>query len=298
MTGARLWVLAVLLAPLAWTAAPAYTLASVVNSATGVPGDFAPNGMVSIYGTNLAYGTEAAGAGETVLPKTLAGVTVFVNGNVANLFYVSPTQINFLIPSDLLPGTKTLWVTREGLVGPTLSIVVKETAPGLFMLNDGSAIATHVDGSLVSGDSPAAPGEIVVIYAAGLGRTTPEEAVGRASVRAAPILLLNQLMVLLGGVGRGSGQRALRRNHSGVCRALSNQLADSGWHFREPGDSRLCRPAGQRVLCAAFRETSRAPTIVKDADAFVCLRIRCLYRSFTRCLGTGIYGRDRHENPA
>ena len=199
MTGARLWVMAVLLAPLAWTAAPAYTLASVVNSATGLSGDFAPNGMVSIYGTDLAYGTQAAGAGPGALPKTLAGVSVFVNGNTANLFYVSPTQINFLIPADLLPGTKTMWVVREGLIGPVLQIILKETSPGLFALSDGSAIATHVDGSLVSGDAPATPGEIVVVYAAGLGRTNPEEDVGRASARAAPILLLSQFSVLLSG---------------------------------------------------------------------------------------------------
>ena len=60
--------------------------------------------IASIFGTNLAASTKAA---QTVpLPRQLGGTAVSVDGIAAPLFYVSPTQINFQIPSplDTTPG--------------------------------------------------------------------------------------------------------------------------------------------------------------------------------------------------
>jgi len=199
MLALRMMLAALVLAPLGKAVPPAYTLASVVNSATGVSGDLAPNGMVSIYGTNLAYSTEAAPAGLGILPRMLAGVSVTVGGLPANLFYVSPQQINFLVPSTLISGFLSMNVVREGVAGPVLSFVLKDTAPGFFPTDTGNVIGTHTDGTLVTVDSPAARDEVVILYAAGLGRTNPDMDPGRPSTRAAPILLLSQLSLLLGG---------------------------------------------------------------------------------------------------
>jgi len=52
-------------------------------------------------------------------------------------------------------------------------------------------IVTHADGSLISADSPAGPGEVVVIYAWGLGRTTPQAKTGDVSQTPAPIIPAN-----------------------------------------------------------------------------------------------------------
>jgi len=197
MLALRMMLAALVLVPLGKAVAPAYTLASVVNAATGVSGDLAPNGMVSIYGTNLAYDTEAAGAG--TLPRSLARVSVTIGGLPANLFYVSPQQINFLVPSTLLPGPTQMYVVREGLSGPVLSFLIKETAPGFFPTDAGTVIATHADGTLLTGDSPGAPDEVVILYAVGLGRTNPDVDPGRPATRAAPILLQSRLALLLGG---------------------------------------------------------------------------------------------------
>ena len=188
----------VLLPPLARAAGPAYSLASVVNSATGVSGDFAPNSMVTIYGANLAFDTSAAGAGQ-YLPRILAEVQVNINGGPANLFYVSPQQINFLVPGQLSPGPVKLQVVRQGVTGPIVTLVLSETAPGFFALDSGNVIAAHADGSLLGEDAPAVPDEVVVLYAAGLGHTNPDSLPGSAPTRAAPIVLLGKLVVLLGG---------------------------------------------------------------------------------------------------
>jgi len=62
-------------------------------------------------------------------------------------------------------------VVRDGVVGPPVALVFAETSPGLFQ-NDSKALATHAaDGSPVSDDSPAHPGEIVLLSATGLGQT-------------------------------------------------------------------------------------------------------------------------------
>ena len=198
MPAVRVALLVILLAPFALAISPVYTLASVVNTATGLPDAFAPNSMVTVYGTNLAYGTQAAASGQIALPRMLANVQVVVNGGPADLYYVSPGQINFLIPSILVPGPVKFYIVREGVVGPLLTLNLNETAPGLFPMLSGAVIATHANGQLLSAESPAIPNEVVVIYAGGLGRVNPEENPGRASLHAAPILLFSKLIVLLG----------------------------------------------------------------------------------------------------
>lgn len=181
--------------------APYYTAQSIVHAATQTPEALAPNTIATIYGTNLAFSTAAAGnlAIGSVLPDGLAGVTVVAGSYIASLFYVSPTQINFLIPYFLTPGTIKVFVARDGIAGPEVQIQLNSTAPGGFQWN-GYIIGTHLDGRLISPSAPAAPGEIIVIYFAGLGRVSPDTTSGRLAPFAAPIVALSQTQVLLSGV--------------------------------------------------------------------------------------------------
>src|SRR5438132_9456815 len=89
--------------------APSYSGASIVNAADNQPGPLAPNAIATLYGTGLAYITKAispqdirGGLLPTILPGT--GVRVLVGNLPANIYFVSPTQINFLVPSSLLSG--------------------------------------------------------------------------------------------------------------------------------------------------------------------------------------------------
>ena len=192
-------MLAAILLVSAEAAAPTYSADSVVNTATGVAGSFTPNGLMTIYGSSLSYGTQAASGGTGTMPVSLAGVSVNVGGILANLFYVSPEQVNVLIPASLIPGSSTVRLVREGTAGPQFNITLTDTAPGLFPLADKTVIATHADGKLISADSPAVPEEVVVLYAAGLGRTTPAAETGRPASRAAPIVRQTEMAILLDG---------------------------------------------------------------------------------------------------
>lgn len=191
--------------------APSYSAASIVNSATNAVGALAPNTIATIYGSNLAYSTAAVRADDLrggTLPKSLAGVQVIVGGIVGSLFYVSPTQINFLIPSVLLPGDFDVWIAREGTQGPVARVTLADVAPGLFQVNPDTIIAVHPNGTLVTADAPGRPAEIVILYASGLGRTDPETINGQVATLAAPIRRLADMTITLAGVAVGSANIA------------------------------------------------------------------------------------------
>jgi uncharacterized protein (TIGR03437 family) len=182
--------------------APSYSAASIVHAATQTTGALAPNTIATIYGTNLSWTTHAVSSADLnggTLPNSLDGVTVYVNGILGSLFFVSPTQINFLIPYDLATTSATIYVCRQGVAGPPAIVQLASTAPGFFQWNGNFAVAEHADGSLISSSDPAQPCEIVVLYAAGLGRTSPDVPSGHVVSIPTSIVNASQLQILLNG---------------------------------------------------------------------------------------------------
>jgi len=187
--------------------APSYTVQSIVQAATQTPEALAPNTIATIYGTNLAFDTQSVTTGSVVqggIPQSIDGVSVLVNGYTANLFYISPTQVNFLIPYQMLPGTVTVVLTRQSVAGPTVSIQLNATAPGMFVYA-GFALAEHLNGTLIDAAAPASQGEIIVLYVVGLGRVTPDTTAGHIASNAATITAFSQLQILLAGTACPAG---------------------------------------------------------------------------------------------
>jgi uncharacterized protein (TIGR03437 family) len=196
------WILALPLASAAWGQAPVYSAASMVNAPNYAPGPFAPNSVASIFGAGLARSSQGVTAGDIVnntLPKELNGTRVYVMDSLAPLLYVSDGQVNFLVPGDQLDGDVKIRVVREGWTGPEIAVTLVDAAPALFQTAAGYAIAAHLDSSSITAGSPAQAGEIVVVYACGLGRTQPNPAPGAIPQSAAAIQRLSDLKVYLGG---------------------------------------------------------------------------------------------------
>jgi uncharacterized protein (TIGR03437 family) len=200
----------VLAGALANAEAPFYSAASIVNSADNQSGPLAPNTLATIYGQNLSYGTQALSPAEvqggtlpTVFPGT--GVHVLIGNIVANLIYVSPTQINFLVPANLILATVNLQVVVDGWAGPAIPIQLAAASPGLFQLDAQNAIATRADGSLVTPDTPAKPGDVVVLYATGLGQTRPPAVYSLIPKAAASITEMANFSVSFDGVAADPG---------------------------------------------------------------------------------------------
>jgi len=177
--------------------APAYSAATIVNAASNVAGALAPNTVGTIYGTNLSYETGTA-SGNAVHTE-LAGVGVTVGGVRAALYYVSPGQVNLVIPSMLRGPEAELVLTLEGKAGPVVKIPLQEAAPALFQWGEKTVVATRPDWTPITGAAPVRPGEWVILFATGLGETVPETVWGQRPPGAAPLRRLSEFRVMLGG---------------------------------------------------------------------------------------------------
>ena len=173
--------------------APQTTTQTVVNGANA-QGAIAPYTWIAITGINLAGTTRAWNNGDIVggtLPVVIDGVSVWINGNPAYVYYVSPTQVNALTPAGLAPGSAQLQVNDNGLLSASVAIQVQALAPSFFT-NDGKHIqAYHADGSAVGTASPATPakpGETVTLNGNGFGQTNPAIPDGKWVTSPAPLI--------------------------------------------------------------------------------------------------------------
>ncbi len=192
------------------TNAPFFTAVSIVQAATQTVQTLAPNTLATIYGTNLSWTTHAVTATDLqqgTLPTSLEGVTVYVQGFPCKLLYVSPGQINFLMPYEPTGPTARVVVARDGVAGPigpdnlpSVTIKLAATSPGFFQWSGNFIVAEHADGSLITAASPAQASETVVLFAAGLGRTIPDSASGVPPSGAATLLYASQLQIILNGI--------------------------------------------------------------------------------------------------
>jgi uncharacterized protein (TIGR03437 family) len=184
---------------------PYYTAQSIANSAAGVAGLYAPNTFVTIYGQNLAYATASLTAADIsggMLPTVLGGtgVRVLINNIPADIYYVSPTQVNLLIPTSLIAGPAMLQLVVDSLAGPAIPIMLQTAAPGFFQSDATTILGIHVDGSTITAASPAKAGEIVVLFASGLGPTNPAAIPNQIPQSAASITPMSNFSMLINGV--------------------------------------------------------------------------------------------------
>lgn len=152
---------------------------SILNSASLLPGPAAPGSLITIAGQNLSDSTEsAADDGVEKLPKQLGGVQVVFDGLALPLLSVSPTQIRAQLPYDFAGASSGSLLVRsefgDGAVKTTTAAGVRISiaSPGLFAFGgpeprDG--LIVHADGSPVTSEKPAYPGELITAWAAGLG---------------------------------------------------------------------------------------------------------------------------------
>jgi len=180
---------------------PAISSNGISDAAAGRP-ILAPGAWASIYGTQLAPDTVAEGrswmGSEIVngrLPTTLDGVSISIGNRAAAIAYVSNSQVNFLVPSDLAPGA-TVPVSLKTSKGTssTVNVNVQDYAPNLFTFVADSkryAAAQHADYSTITSTNPARPGETILIYTTGFGRTNPSTppgvVVGSGAAVVAPV---------------------------------------------------------------------------------------------------------------
>jgi trimeric autotransporter adhesin len=110
---------------------------TTVSAASYRATPLAPQQIVTAFGVNLAPITQAATGAP--LPVALGGVSVLVKDSAgierpAPLFFVSPTQVNCLIPASTASGTATITLSHgaERALGV---VTIAAVAPGVFTAN-------------------------------------------------------------------------------------------------------------------------------------------------------------------
>jgi uncharacterized protein (TIGR03437 family) len=203
------------------------------NSSTGLPVIFrygirpaagttpgalsvAADSLITIYGQNLSSATAAT---PYPWPTQLEDTVVTMHGVPCALSYVSPSQINLLVP----PATDILgYGAGSGLVnvvvktskgqssGPfnsdsSFNLMIDLAVPALFALNGNSAAALHVNYQVISASYPAAPGETISLFATGL------YGVDLYATRTTPSVFIDGLPATVTFAGRGPGYRGVNQ---------------------------------------------------------------------------------------
>jgi uncharacterized protein (TIGR03437 family) len=149
------------------TSSPYIYPTGIVNAGSSVPftAEFAPGEFISIFGANLASTT----ATDPTLPTGLGGVQVLVNGAPTAVRYVSPGQVNAVIPLDIDNGTASIQVVNSLGTSNTVSNYVGETQLGIFNSATSAPAVFHGNNTIVSASNPAVVGEELAVYLTGLG---------------------------------------------------------------------------------------------------------------------------------
>ena len=107
-------------------------------SAANFRSPLARESISAVFGTDLAVVTQPNGGG--TLPTNLGGTQINVTDSAetsraASLFFVSPTQANYLIPAGTAAGTATVTIINWNGALSRGTVQINPVAPGLFTAN-------------------------------------------------------------------------------------------------------------------------------------------------------------------
>jgi len=168
---------------------PVINPGGVVNAAsfanaTGPTHGLVPGSIATLFGKNLAAATQSATSFPLV--PLLGGASVSVGGFQAPLLYVSPGQINFQVPHELInsfPGCGNYYqapvtVTTAAGASDPVTVDLSCVSPGIFTQDGsgcgrGAILNVKPDGtrSLNSPADSASPGDFIEIYGTGLDQS-------------------------------------------------------------------------------------------------------------------------------
>jgi uncharacterized protein (TIGR03437 family) len=155
----------------------------VLNGASQTVRAIAPGEIVTIFGQGIGPFIPASSVvgPDGKVAATLAGVQVSIGGFPAPLLYVSPTQVNAIVPYEVTGDSAAITVSYGGVTIPAGSYSVVAALPGVFTagsLGIGQGAVLNQDGSVNSAANPAARGSTVQIFGTGGGATQPGSVTG------------------------------------------------------------------------------------------------------------------------
>jgi uncharacterized protein (TIGR03437 family) len=252
------------------SAVPAAPAISSVRSAQGFGGfsHIAPGTWIEITGYGLAPSTRewtTADFNGALAPQSLEGVRVTIGGQGAFLNYISPGQVNALVPANVGAGSASIVVNNGASnIGPYV-VNVSTTMPGLlapeaFRVNGQQHVAalfpdwtTYVlpgRASLGVPSRPAKPGDEIILLGIGFGGVTPSVPGGAVVSQANQ--LITPLEIRIGGVPAELKYAGLAPGNVGLYQfnVIVPELADSS---AAPVTFQLGATAGSQTLFLAIQ---------------------------------------------
>jgi uncharacterized protein (TIGR03437 family) len=171
----------------------------VVNAATFQAGaGMAAGSYISIFGSDLADTSLAETT--TSLPVSLGQVAVSFDGGgkslPGHLHFISPGQVNVQVPWEFQGQTSVaMKVTLyDYLWGNTYNVPLTTYSPGIFAV-------TNAAGAAITSANPAKRGDVIVIYANGLGPVDTPQVSGEPASTTKLVGTQAGPVVTIGGTG-------------------------------------------------------------------------------------------------
>jgi len=157
---------------------------------------------MEIYGENLAADSRPWGGGDfngVNAPTSLDGTSVAIGGQPAFVAYISPGQVNALVPGGLGLGPQPVTVTSANGTSVPIMVSVNPTEPGLLapasfnvsgnqyvvaLFSDGQTFVMPPNSVPGVTSRQANPGETIVLYGIGFGGVTPNTPPGQIAEQA------------------------------------------------------------------------------------------------------------------
>jgi uncharacterized protein (TIGR03437 family) len=174
---------------------------NIVNAAD-YTANIAPGGLISVFGEQLSPVNLATS--EIPVPTALADSCLTVNGLPVPILFVSPGQINAQMPFEMI-GDVTMILRTPGGVSDNFNLSIIPGAPAVFRANipqlgPTPVVVRNSNGKLVTGADPVHRGDALIIWATGLGQTTPAGQTGLPSPSKPLAQALNVPQITLGNM--------------------------------------------------------------------------------------------------
>lgn len=204
----------------------------ITVSAFGGSPTIAPGSWIEIYGTNMSTTTRDWAQKDFVgsnAPTSLDGVSVSVGGRAAFVDYVSPGQVDALVPSDVGTGPVQVTVTNAQGTSDPVTVMVKPLQPSLLappslqvkgrqyaaaFFPDGETMALPEDAVPGVRSRAAKPGDTLVLYGVGFGPVNP--AVPAGTIVNQMTSLATPLQITFGNTPAGLAYSGLAPGFTGL----------------------------------------------------------------------------------
>ena len=153
-------------------------VSAVTSGASLLNGPVAPGEVVVIWGSGLGPAQLAQYQADSngLVPTSVGGTSVYVNGVLAPMLYASANQVAAVVPFGVSGSLAQLYVQYQNVTSAPFNLSVASQIPAIFTLGSGAGQAAAInnkDGSINGAAHPAKVGDYIQLYITGAGQTSP-----------------------------------------------------------------------------------------------------------------------------